>query len=68
MIRRVEWIWIGLILIGYGVLVTRYATRTPDWQAPDEPAHVNYVRQIADEGISSRRCTWAIGTSRIRTR
>ena len=50
MIRRVEWIIIFAILLAYLVLAGQYATRTPDWQAPDEPAHYNYVRQIADEG------------------
>jgi 4-amino-4-deoxy-L-arabinose transferase-like glycosyltransferase len=24
-----------------------YAVFTPDWQAPDEPAHYNYIRQLA---------------------
>ncbi len=28
----------------------RYATQTPDWQIPDEPAHYNYIRQIAEDG------------------
>lgn len=27
-----------------------YATRTPVWQAPDEPAHYNYVRALVDYG------------------
>ena len=34
-----------LIYLGLGIL---YATRTPAWQSPDEPAHYNYVRQLAD--------------------
>jgi 4-amino-4-deoxy-L-arabinose transferase-like glycosyltransferase len=50
MIRRIEWTLLVLILTVYGMLAWQYATRTPDWQAPDEPAHYNYVRQIADEG------------------
>ena len=25
-----------------------FAVRTPPWQAPDEPAHVNYVRQLVE--------------------
>jgi 4-amino-4-deoxy-L-arabinose transferase-like glycosyltransferase len=50
MIRRIEWIVISLILAAYLVIAGLYATRTPDWQAPDEPAHYNYVRQIAEEG------------------
>lgn len=31
----------------FGVL---YAVRTPHWQAPDEPAHFNYVRVLATTG------------------
>ncbi len=50
MIRRVEWTVIGFIIAAYLVLAWQYAIRTPDWQAPDEPAHYNYVRQIANEG------------------
>ncbi|NDJ77847.1 MAG: DUF2142 domain-containing protein [Chloroflexi bacterium] len=50
MTRRVEWIVLGCILAVYLVIAGQYAARTPDWQAPDEPAHYNYVRQIADEG------------------
>lgn len=50
MTRRSEWALIGLILVTYLLLAGLYAVRTPDWQAPDEPAHYNYVRQLADEG------------------
>ncbi len=32
----------------YLVLGTAYVFRTPAWQSPDEPAHYNYVRQLAD--------------------
>jgi 4-amino-4-deoxy-L-arabinose transferase-like glycosyltransferase len=35
------------ILIAYLVLGTAYALQTPAWQAPDEPAHYNYVKFIA---------------------
>ena len=38
------------VLLAYGALAALYAIRTPDWQAPDEPAHVNYIRQIAENG------------------
>src|SRR2546421_12851096 len=31
----------------FGVL---YAVRTPHWEAPDEPAHFNYVRVLAVTG------------------
>jgi hypothetical protein len=35
------------IEIIFGVL---YAYNTPHWEAPDEPAHFNYVRQLAETG------------------
>jgi 4-amino-4-deoxy-L-arabinose transferase-like glycosyltransferase len=37
------------ILIGYLALGTAYALQTPAWQAPDEPAHYNYIQFIAKE-------------------
>ncbi len=39
-----------LILVVYLVLATLFAMRTPAWQAPDEPAHYNYIAQIAHQG------------------
>lgn len=50
MTRRAEGAVLAVILAAYLALAGLYAARTPDWQAPDEPAHYNYVRQIADEG------------------
>ncbi|MCZ7539353.1 MAG: glycosyltransferase family 39 protein [Anaerolineae bacterium] len=50
MTRRAEGAALAVILAVYLALAGLYAARTPDWQAPDEPAHYNYVRQIADEG------------------
>jgi len=50
MIRRIEWTVIIFILAAYLVIAGQYAVRTPEWQAPDEPAHYNYVAQIVDEG------------------
>lgn len=43
--RRHAYLW--LLLAAYLVTGTLYALYTPDWQAPDEPAHYNYVRQLA---------------------
>jgi hypothetical protein len=37
-----------LIVATYGVLALAYAYATPAWQNPDEPAHYNYAREIAD--------------------
>lgn len=38
---------LGLIVLGYLVLATLYATRVPNWNAPDEPAHYNVIRSLA---------------------
>ena len=35
-----------LILAAYLALATGYAVVTPPWQAPDEPAHFNYIRHV----------------------
>ncbi len=39
-----------LILLAYALLAALYAVYTPKWQAPDEPAHFNYIRAIGDTG------------------
>jgi 4-amino-4-deoxy-L-arabinose transferase-like glycosyltransferase len=44
---RREGFLFALILVLYLTLGTLYATLTPDWQAPDEPAHYNYVVHLA---------------------
>ncbi|MBI3914177.1 MAG: glycosyltransferase family 39 protein [Chloroflexi bacterium] len=38
------------LIIGYILLAALYAVFTPKWQAPDEPAHFNYIRAIAETG------------------
>lgn len=38
-----------LVLLVYAVTATLYAVYTPPWQAPDEPAHYNYIRALAEE-------------------
>ncbi|MBI5304236.1 MAG: hypothetical protein HY868_19040 [Chloroflexi bacterium] len=38
------------ILLVYLLLAALYAVNTPKWQAPDEPAHFNYIRAIGDTG------------------
>ncbi len=40
---------VGLLVL-YAVVGLRYALRTPPWQVPDEPAHVNYARHVAQTG------------------
>jgi 4-amino-4-deoxy-L-arabinose transferase-like glycosyltransferase len=39
-----------LIVITYLIVGILFAVRTPAWQAPDEPAHYNYVAQTAANG------------------
>ncbi len=36
-----------VLLALYLIVAGLYAVYTPDWQAPDEPAHYNYIRQLA---------------------
>ncbi|MEA3308163.1 MAG: glycosyltransferase family 39 protein [Chloroflexota bacterium] len=38
-----------LILLAYFTAGTLYAVQTPNWQVPDEPAHYNYVRTLAEQ-------------------
>ena len=40
-----------LILVGYLLVGGLYAAQVPKWQAPDEPAHYNYIRQLADGSL-----------------
>jgi 4-amino-4-deoxy-L-arabinose transferase-like glycosyltransferase len=40
-------ILLAAILVAYAVIGVLYAAYTPAWQVPDEPAHYNYVRQLA---------------------
>ncbi|MCS7070179.1 MAG: DUF2142 domain-containing protein, partial [Anaerolinea sp.] len=39
-----------MIVVTYLLLGAAYALRTPAWQAPDEPAHYNYIAQVAAAG------------------
>lgn len=39
---------LGLIVLVYFVIGSLYATMVPAWQAPDEPAHYNFVAQLAN--------------------
>lgn len=41
------------VLAAYLIIGSLYATRIPDWQAPDEPAHYNVTRAMA-QGIWPR--------------
>ncbi len=46
---RARWI-LAAILAVYTLLAVLFAVYTPPWQAPDEPAHYNYVRYLVDKG------------------
>ncbi len=39
----------SVILLTYLISGLLYATLTPRWQAPDEPAHYNYIRYLATQ-------------------
>jgi 4-amino-4-deoxy-L-arabinose transferase-like glycosyltransferase len=39
-----------LVVAAYLLVGGLYAVVTPAWQAPDEPAHYNYVRSLAEDG------------------
>lgn len=41
---------LAVILLAYILIAALYAINTPKWQAPDEPAHFNYIRTIAETG------------------
>jgi 4-amino-4-deoxy-L-arabinose transferase-like glycosyltransferase len=41
-------ILLATIFVAYTIIGTLYAVFTPAWQVPDEPAHYNYVRQLAE--------------------
>jgi len=41
---------LALILMAYLGMGLLYAIYTPAWQVPDEPAHYNYVRHLAEMG------------------
>lgn len=42
---------LALLLLAYLLVAGLYAVYTPPWQAPDEPAHVSYVRQLASGSL-----------------
>ena len=39
---------ITVLLLVFLIIAGLYAILTPDWQAPDEPAHYNYISQLAE--------------------
>lgn len=49
-LSRFRALWLMVIIATYLVVGTLFAIYTPAWQAPDEPAHYNYVRYLAEQG------------------
>lgn len=43
------WLWLLLIVVAYAGVAANFAIQTPAWQAPDEPAHYNYISDIATQ-------------------
>jgi hypothetical protein len=43
-------VWLVLIVVVYLAIGGLYAIYTPPWQVPDEPAHYNYIAQVAGDG------------------
>ena len=39
--------WLATIMVAYLIVASLFAFETPAWQAPDEPAHFNYIEHIA---------------------
>lgn len=48
-IRRPRF-WLWLITVAYMAVAINFALLTPPWQAPDEPAHYNYIADLATTG------------------
>lgn len=48
--KRSQLLPLGALLGLWWVVGSFYAVYTPRWQAPDEPAHYNYVAQVAQMG------------------
>ena len=40
---------LALVIVFYVMLGALYAVNTPRWQAPDEPAHFNYIAHLATQ-------------------
>jgi 4-amino-4-deoxy-L-arabinose transferase-like glycosyltransferase len=48
--ERVSFMLFVLLILSYLIIGALFAIRTPAWQAPDEPAHYNYVAQVTTNG------------------
>jgi hypothetical protein len=45
--RRAERAWLAAILVAYLAIGSLYSRAVPPYNAPDEPAHANYARDVA---------------------
>ena len=48
--RFIEASVLALVIIVFLLVGIAFAVYTPAWQAPDEPAHFNYVKYVAEHG------------------
>jgi 4-amino-4-deoxy-L-arabinose transferase-like glycosyltransferase len=48
--RKLSYLLLTVIVLVFMVIGALYAVKTPPWQAPDEPAHYNYIAQVAAGG------------------
>jgi 4-amino-4-deoxy-L-arabinose transferase-like glycosyltransferase len=49
MLSKIQTLLFGVILLSYMASALLYAVFTPRWQAPDEPAHYNYIHYLATQ-------------------
>ncbi len=48
--KNLSYLLLVVIVLIFVVIGALYAVKTPPWQAPDEPAHYNYIAQTATDG------------------
>ncbi|MBN1310465.1 MAG: DUF2142 domain-containing protein [Anaerolineae bacterium] len=48
--KKLSYILLTIIVVLFVIVGVLYAVKTPSWQAPDEPAHYNYIAQVAGKG------------------
>ena len=49
-VDRYAIVYLSTCLLIYLVIGIQYAVLTPAWQVPDEPAHYNFIKHIAQTG------------------
>ena len=52
-VATVAALWV-IAVAGLGLALAGYALGVTPWNAPDEPAHYNYVQHLATTGSSPR--------------